>query len=154
MEIKTPYGDLIWVNISSGNGLLPVNSKPLQWRHNGHDIVSNHQPYDCLLNRLFRCWSKKTSKLRVTGLCEGIHRRPVNSPHKWPVTLKMFHLMTSSCITWTNVDLPSAWSSGNHLRQCHCHQSLKSVYRLLILKFDSYLRAQWVKHVILSILLL
>ena len=29
MEIKTPYGDLIWVNISSGNGLLPVNSKPL-----------------------------------------------------------------------------------------------------------------------------
>ena len=26
----------------------------------------------------------------------GIHRRPVNSPHKWPVTRKMFHLMTSS----------------------------------------------------------
>ena len=25
----------------------------------------------CLLNRLFRRWSKKTSKLRVTGLCEG-----------------------------------------------------------------------------------
>ena len=27
----------------------------------------------------------------------GIHRRPVNSPHKWPVTRKSFHLMTSSC---------------------------------------------------------
>ena len=27
----------------------------------------------------------------------GIHRRPVNSPHKWPVTRKCFHLMTSSC---------------------------------------------------------
>ena len=26
----------------------------------------------------------------------GIHRWPVNSPHKWPVTRKMFHLMTSS----------------------------------------------------------
>ena len=26
----------------------------LQWRHNGRDIVSNHQPHDCLLNRLFR----------------------------------------------------------------------------------------------------
>ena len=25
----------------------------------------------------------------------GIHRWPVNSPHKWPVTRKMFHLMTS-----------------------------------------------------------
>ena len=43
----------------------------LQWRHNGHDSVSNHQPHDCLLNRLFRRRSKKTSKLRVTGLCAG-----------------------------------------------------------------------------------
>ena len=42
----------------------------LHWRHNGHDGVSNHQPHDCLLNRLFRRKSKKTSKLRVTGLCE------------------------------------------------------------------------------------
>ena len=44
---------------------------PLQWRHNGRDSVSNHQPHDCLLKRLFRCRSKKTSKLRVTGLCVG-----------------------------------------------------------------------------------
>ena len=36
-----------------------------QWRHNGNDNVSNHQPYDCLLNRLFRRRSTKTSKLRV-----------------------------------------------------------------------------------------
>ena len=62
-----------------------------QWRHNGRDGVSNHQSHDCLLNRLFRRKSKKTSKLRVTGLCVwGIHRWPVNSPHKWSVTLKMF----------------------------------------------------------------
>ena len=47
------------------------NSKSLQWRHNGRDDVSNHQPHDCLLNRLFRRRSKKTSKLRVTGLCAG-----------------------------------------------------------------------------------
>ena len=43
----------------------------LQWRHNGRDSVSNHQPHDCLLNRLFRRRSKKTSKLRVTGFCAG-----------------------------------------------------------------------------------
>ena len=42
-----------------------------QWRHNGRDGVSNHQPSDCLLNRLFRRRPKKTSKLRVTGPCEG-----------------------------------------------------------------------------------
>ena len=44
---------------------------PLQWRHNGRECVSNHQPHDCLLNRLFNRRSKKTSKLRVTGLCMG-----------------------------------------------------------------------------------
>ena len=40
-------------------------------------IVSNQQPHDCLLNCLFRRRSKKTSKLRVTGLCEG--NSPVTS---------------------------------------------------------------------------
>ena len=32
----------------------------------------------------------------------GIHRGPVNSPHKWPVTRKCFHLMTTSWSNWTN----------------------------------------------------
>ena len=40
--------------------------------YNGHDGVSNHQPYDCLLDCLFRRRSKKTSKVCVTGLSEGI----------------------------------------------------------------------------------
>ena len=39
--------------------------------HNKRDGVSNHRRHDCLLNRLFTRRSKKTSKLRVTGLCEG-----------------------------------------------------------------------------------
>ena len=42
-----------------------------QRRHNEHDGVSNHQPQDCLLNRLFGRWTKKTSKLRVTGFVRG-----------------------------------------------------------------------------------
>ena len=62
----------------------------LPWRHNDHDSVSNHQPHGCLLNRLFRRRSKKTSKLRVTGLCVGNSPGPVNSPYKGPVTRKMF----------------------------------------------------------------
>ena len=36
-----------------------------QWNH------PNHEPHDCLLGRLFRRRKMKTSKLRVTGLCEG-----------------------------------------------------------------------------------
>ena len=86
----------------------------LRWRHNGRDSVSNHQHYNCLLNRLFRRISIKTSKLRITQpfiqthinknikaphhwpLCGeftgggGGGGGPVNSPHKWPVTRKMF----------------------------------------------------------------
>ena len=55
----------------------------LQWRHNEHDGVSNHQPQDCLLNRLI----KASASL---AFVREIHRRPVNSPHKGPVTRKMF----------------------------------------------------------------
>ena len=45
-----------------------VAHRAAQWRHNERDGVSNHQSHDCLLKRLFMRWSKKASKLRVTGL--------------------------------------------------------------------------------------
>ena len=44
-------------------------SVTLQWHHNEHDGVSDHQPCDCLLNRLFRRRPKKPWDLLVTGLC-------------------------------------------------------------------------------------
>ena len=43
----------------------------LQWCHNEHHCVPDHRPHDYLHNRLFRRRAKKTSKLRVTGLCAG-----------------------------------------------------------------------------------
>ena len=49
----------------------PPLENTLQWRHNERDGVTNHRPHDCLLIRLFKRKSKKTSKLRVTGLCAG-----------------------------------------------------------------------------------
>ena len=45
----------------------------LQWRHNEGDGVSNHRRLDCLHNRLL-----------------SIKVPPVDSPHKGPVTQKMF----------------------------------------------------------------
>ena len=59
----------------------------LQWSHNKRDGVSNHVR-DCLLNRLFRRRSKKTSKIRVTGPCEG--NSPEAGEYRGPVTWKMF----------------------------------------------------------------
>ena len=61
----------------------------LLWRHNGRDVISNHQPHDCLLNRSFADQRKHQSFASLAFL-RAIHRRPVNSPHKWPVTRKMF----------------------------------------------------------------
>ena len=62
----------------------------LQWRHNEHKGVSNHQPYDCLLNLLFRRRWKITSKLRASGLCEGNWPVTGEFPTQRPVMRKMF----------------------------------------------------------------
>ena len=43
----------------------------LHWCQNERDGVSNHRHLDSLLNCLFRRRSKKISRLRVTGICEG-----------------------------------------------------------------------------------
>ena len=73
-----PDFDPIWTSYWTNTGNLRH-----KWRHDERHSVSNHQPHDCLLNCLFKAQIKGTSKLRVTGLCEGI-------PHKGPVTRKMF----------------------------------------------------------------
>ena len=66
----------------------------LLWRHNGHSIVSNHQPHDCLLNHLFRRRSKLTPKLRVTGLCVG------NSPGTGEFPAQMASYAEKVSIWW------------------------------------------------------
>ena len=91
---------------------LNVLQVALRWLHNGRDSVSNYQPYHCLLNRLFRRRSKKTSKLRVTGLCAGNSPGPLNSPHKGPVTLKMFPF--HDVIMWKSGPMPR--SLPTHLK--------------------------------------
>ena len=50
------------------------------WHHNEFDGVSNHWCIHCLLNHLFWCRSKKTSKLRVTGLCGGNSQVTIEFP--------------------------------------------------------------------------
>ena len=66
----------------------------LLWRHNGHGSISNHQPHDCFLNRLFRRRSKKLSKLRVTGLCAG------NSPETGEFPAQMASNTENVSIWW------------------------------------------------------
>ena len=63
----------------------------LQWRHNGRDGVSNHQPHECLLSRLFNAQIKENIKaMRHSPCVRGIQRWSLNSPHKEPVPREMF----------------------------------------------------------------
>ena len=71
----------------------------LQWRHNERDCVSNHLRLHCLFNLLFRRRSKKTSKLRVTGFCEGIHRWLGNVSIWWRYHMCFIHIL-DKLVTW------------------------------------------------------
>ena len=75
-----------FINLRLGHALL--------WRHNGRGSVSNHQHHDCLLKRLYRRRSKKTSKLRVTGLCAG------NSPGAGEFPAQMVSNKENVSIWW------------------------------------------------------
>ena len=77
---------------------------PLQWRHNGRVCVSNHQPHDCLLNCLFRRRSKKTSKLRVTGLCAGY------SLIAGELSVQISSNVENDSIWWRHHDKLTPWS--------------------------------------------
>ena len=84
---------------------------PLLWRNNGRDGVSNHQPHDCLLKHLFRRPSKKTSKLRVTGLCGG------NLPESGEFPAQRASNAENVSIWWRHHGItgPWWWPSGSPL---------------------------------------
>ena len=65
------HWDVVWAKSQEKWSKIYVSCTILQWHHGDHDGISNHQHLDCLRNCLFRCRSKKTSKLHITGLCEG-----------------------------------------------------------------------------------
>ena len=93
----------------------------LYGRHNDHSGGSKHQSRGCFLNCLFRRRWKKTSKLRVTGLCApgGIG----GSPQKGPVTRKMFPFD----------DVILSWNRGMNTHKCVVNGTWK-VSSFLLLK--------------------
>ena len=126
--------------------------KTLRWCHNEPVGISNHQPYDCLPNRSFRRRSKKTSKLRVTGLCVGnssvtsefpaqmaskaslafvwgIHQWSVNSPHKWPATRKMFPFDDVIMLSNVYTLYDNVYKTAIHPGNCITFTNLRSIMR-------------------------
>ena len=86
-----------WNQLTSSNLIARVSygrHEPLLRHYNGLGNVSNHQPHDCLLNRLYRRRSKKTSKLCVTGLCVW------NSPETGEFPAQMASITENFSIWW------------------------------------------------------
>ena len=123
---------------------------PLRWRHNGRDSVSNHQPHDCLLNRLFRRRSKKLNHQSSASLAFvwGSHRGPVNSPHKRPVTRKMFPfddviiIMLNIICQWLSIMLKIIpwWSYKTYCRRT---PTWKMAKRNIVYYVMGWVRSSW-----------
>ena len=149
--IKTAKGFLIcFVSLKTPNSI--------HWRHNGPYSVSNHQPHDCLLNRLFRRRSKKTSKLRVTGLCVG------NSPVTGEFPTQRASNTENVSIWWRHHVQP-IWSirywhfssgevriSGGVLWILHgiCGTLPKHLTGMLLLILKSYMTFLWLKQIFMA----
>ena len=88
--------------------LLCVSKTTSQWRHKERNGVSNHRRFECLRNRLFRRRSKKTSKLRATGLCEG------NSPLVGEFPAQRASIAENVFIWWRHQDIQVRVDTGRH----------------------------------------
>ena len=95
-------------------GCRSDNSKSLQWRHNGCDSVSNHVVYAIVYSDADQRKHQSSASL---AFVRGIHRGPVNSPHKWPVTRKMLPfddvIMFNQQSTVKAGDLPTSYPCLN-----------------------------------------
>ena len=100
----------------------------LQWRHNKRAGVSNHRRLQCLLNCWFRCGSKKTPKLRVTGLCEG------NSPVTGEFPAQRVSNAEKVSIWWRHHDCPlSPWSTGIDTRDMETLFHMQYINKLYLI---------------------
>ena len=79
----------------------------LQWRYNERGGISDHRRLDCLHSRFFRRRSKKTSKLCVTGLCEG------NSPVTGEFTAQRASNAENVSIWWRHHEIIAQAYEGN-----------------------------------------
>ena len=88
-------GNIYHTFIETGNSFDDPRTFLLKIYHYNGVIMTTMASQITSLTRLFtqpfiETQIKETSKLRVTGLCVGNSPGPVNSPHKGPVTRKMF----------------------------------------------------------------
>ena len=80
---------VIYFNLQICAVAISVNIS-LLWRHNERDGVSNHRRLVVYSTVCSDADQRKHQSSASLAFVRGIHRWPVNSPHKGPVTRKMF----------------------------------------------------------------
>ena len=121
-KIRRIYRLVTYSHSNNKTGKIHISYKPLQWRHNGRECISNHQPHDCFLNRLSRHKSKKPSKLRVTGLCVG------KSPEAGEFPAQMASNAESVSIWWRHYDNDFTGRGNQVTHLDRCKIDFKSVH--------------------------
>ena len=109
-------------------------ARTLQWRYNGRNDVSNHQPHHCLLNHLFSGRQRKHQSSASQVFVRGIHQWQVNSLHKGPVARKMIPfddvIRNRMHILWDVLYMSVAISACT----LHIYEWQMSQYQIAILK--------------------
>ena len=117
------YYHIGWEDFLKGRRLLHFADMTvtLRWRHNGGDSVSNHQPNDYLLNRLFGANQSKHQSSASLAFVRGIHRDRWIPRTKGQLRGKCFHLMTSS---WKGPVYKLGIITFKHLILIYCFHSM------------------------------
>ena len=117
----------VWFPVHLKGHLIPLCYETLvvNWQnwlftlfHQSRSVLSPnpiHQPHECLLNRLFRRRSNKTSKLRVTDLCAG------NSPVTGEFLAQMASNAENCTILWRHhVPISGDTRTTNQSKHTQC----------------------------------
>ena len=102
--------------------LVIVDAMALMWLHHYNDVIMDEMASQ--ITSLTIVYStvysgpdqRKHQSSALLAFVRWSHRWTVNSPHKWPITRKFFHLMTSSCYNRIS------WSLRNHFPTIHHFQ--------------------------------
>ena len=99
----------------------------LQWRHNGaiaFQITSLTIVYSIVYSDADQ---RKHQSCASLAFVRGIHRGPMNSPHKWPVTRKLFPFddVIMTYISTSVIIRDGLWRVTIRVQIAYCHQMIK-----------------------------
>ena len=108
-KARISWPNIVWSCLYEKVVAFPENHFNITGRHNERHGVSNHRHIDCLFTVCSGAYYRKYQSSASLDFVRGIYRRPVDSPHKGPVTRIMFPfdavIMTICAIMTVNANI-------------------------------------------------